>query len=431
MGFIARFSDLVWSPPVIGAFLAAGIFVSIKTGFIQLCFARWIKGMTLSESGGEGKVSPWKAAATALGGALGTGNISGVAWAVALGGPGAIFWMWVSALVGMALSYAEKVLTLMHIKNNAGGAVGGAMCYIEKALGKKAGVFYCIVCLLALYTGGCMTQSSAMCSSLSALVSIDMPVLGLLAALAVFTVSRGGIERTSRVSAVLVSAVSVLYIVVGGAALWQARQSIGSVFATIVRSAFDISPTAAGISAFSAMRYGFARGIFSSEAGVGSATIPHASAKNSPHGQGCWGIFEVFLDTAVICTLTGLIILSSPFSSSALTGEKLTTAAFSSLLGSLAPDFIALCITVLAFSTLISKAWCARQCINYLHPIKGTGIAADVCFALFALSGAILPARALWDASDALNLLLALPNLTALCLFSKELSLSKDSKALK
>ncbi len=426
MSFISRLSDVAWSPLVIIAFLAAGLWVSAKIGFYQLRMGKWIKGMALSGSHREGRVSPWRAAATALGGALGTGNLSGVAWAVALGGPGAIFWMWVSAFVGMGLSYAEKVLTLMHIREHRSGPIGGAMCYIEKALGKNAGVFYCAVCLCAIYTGGCMTQSSAMCSAVSALVPVKLPILGLAAAAALYAISRGGIERTAALSAILVPAVSGLYIAVGSAALWQARHSLGSVFASIFRQAFDMHPAAAGFSAVSAMRYGFARGIFSSEAGVGSATIPHASAQNSPHGQGCWGIFEVFLDTAVICTMTGLIILCSGAAASGMTGEALTAEAFSPLLGGLAPDFIALCITVLAFSTLISRAWCARQCIRYLSPRKISNRVSDFCFAAFTFLGAVFPSRALWDASDALNVLLALPNLAALCLISEKAARAKS-----
>jgi len=428
MDIVSRLSDLAWSPGIVLAFMAAGLFVSAKLGFFQLKAAQWLRGMTLSDRGGKGQVSPWRAAATALGGALGTGNISGVAWAVVLGGPGAIFWMWVSAFVGMGLSYAEKALTIMYTKKHPSGPIGGAMCYIEKALGRGAGVFYCAVCLCAIYTGGCMTQSNAMCGALSALTGGGNAVIGLAVAAALIIVCAGGIERTSSLSAVLVPAVSILYIAAGGAALFKARHCLGSVFSQIVRCAFTMHPAAAGISAVTAMRHGFARGIFSSEAGVGSATIPHASAQNSSHGQGCWGIFEVFLDTAVICTFTGLIILSSGFYGSSLTGEALTAAAFTPLLGSLAAKFIALCISVLAFSTLISRAWCARQCIRYIFKGRCLTFGADALFALLAFGGALLPSRTLWDLSDVLNIMLALPNLAALCLLVPKTAVFLPSK---
>jgi len=325
-----------------------------------------------------------------------------------------------SALFGMALSFTEKTLTLMTVRREKGGPLGGAMCYIENALGKAPAVIYALLSAASFASVGSMTQCSALTGSICALTGSSEVIVGIALALMTYLIISGGLRRTAAASSVLVPAVSVAYVACGFFAIYILRSALPDVMRSIFLEAFNFRPAASGTGAVLAMRYGYARGVFSSEAGVGSSTIPHASSSaQEPAHQGVWGIFEVFLDTIVICTITALIILCGPYSRSGLTGEVLTSAAFSVLLGKYAGPFTAFCILVLAFSTIISREWCFEQSLRYLLGDRlKTGVVRKM-FCVFSFLGAVLPSRSLWDSADILNIALAVPNLAAVCVLAR------------
>lgn len=405
MTLLSTAARLLWSPGVVPLFASAGVYCTVKTGFPQLRPSRWVP--RLRERGGAGGLPPWKAAVTAIGGTLGTGNISGVAWAVALGGPGALFWMWAAAFLGMALSYCEKYLT---IGTRTRGRPGGAMTYIERALGPAAGRFYAAALIASVFTGGCAVQSSAIGGSVSAVTGLPRLPIAILLTIAAYLSASGGLRRASDIVTGLVPLVAALYLGAGVYTLYMLRSELPRVMGDILKGAFSLR---AGASGFAALRYGYARGVFSSDAGTGSSTVPHgASSARDPAVQGAWGIFEVLFGSLFICTVTALVILAGPFARSPLRGEELTAAAFSVSLGPLAAPFTALCVFILAFSTVVSRRWCAEQCFAYLGTDGKTP--SSVLFLLSIFAGTLLPGSALWELADVLMALISIPDLIAL-----------------
>ena len=438
--------SVFWNLPIFLLLLATGLYFTARTGFFQFSHFGYAMKNTLfrafepSLHTGKGAVPPLHAAATSLAATIGTGNIAGVAGAVILGGPGAVFWMWAAAFLAMATKYAEILLAVkFRERNKAGEWVGGPMYYIVNGLGSRwnwlAKLFAAFAMLSSLGIGN-MAQSNTIASAVfSAISSFSAPSatatgeaiiklsIGIITSVFASLIILGGLKRIGRVTSRLVPYMSILYIFAAlSVVLFHADR-----FVEVLKSIFicAFKPTAllgatAGITASGAFRFGISRAMFSNEVGLGSAPMAHASADTSnPSEQGLYGIFEVFVDTIVICTLTALALMLGlkeiPYGEDI--GAALVTMAFSSVFGNTAGILLALCILLFAFSTIISWALYGARCCEFL---LGTG-AVRVFFAaylLFIILGALIELSAAWGISDALNSLMALPNLFALLLLS-------------
>jgi len=437
----SQVNALVWGPPMLILLIGAGVYITIRTGFIQ--FAKF--GLMCRETmgkifrrgqGAEGDVTPFQALTVAMGGTVGVGNIAGVATAIAAGGPGAIFWMLVSGLVGMATKFAEVVLGLHYRRREPGGPmVGGPMMYITRGLGARwrwLAALFCVFGALAALGIGNMTQAQAVADGVERLLqgegapadAAQLTVARWATAgcliVAVGLVTLGGIKRIAHVAMFCVPFMCAVYML--GAltiiAVYAAR--IPGVVALVVRHAF--TPTAAtggflGAGVMLAIRKGIARGTFSNEAGLGSAPMAHATARTDhPVRQGLWGIFEVFFDTIVMCSATAFAILLTGAWTSGEDGAKLTMSAFGTLFGGrLGPSIVVLCMILTAYDTIL--AWCfyGETCSAHLF---GHGRAVRVAYRLvwlpFILFGALGKLEVVWGVADTLNGLMALPNLIAL-----------------
>ena len=373
-------------------------------------------------------ISPFQAVCTALAATVGTGNIAGVAGAIALGGPGAVFWMWVSAFLGMATKYGEVVLALRYRKKDEkGNWLGGPMYYIRDGMGSPllAAVF-AVFALLASLGMGNMAQVNTIASAVVDAMPRVHPqsaalLTGLVAAALVALVTVGGAKRIGVVLERLVPAMAILYILGSVAVLAAHWQQLGTAFSAILEGAF--APRAIwGGSMGLAIRWGVSRGIFSNEAGLGSAPIAHAAAEAKPEEQGLMGIFEVFLDTVVLCTLTALTILVSgiPIPYGQSVGAPLATAALETVFGSWAAGLMAVCLALLALATLMSWQLYGAGCARYLFGERGENIYRIVYIGMI-LVGAVMEFGAVWAISDLCNGLMALPNLAALLYLRKEI----------
>lgn len=322
--------------------VGTGVYLSVRVGFIQVGkFGYMWKNTIGTLFDGKHKdklvdgITPFQAVSTALASTVGTGNITGIATAITIGGPGAVFWMWVSAFFGMVTKYSEILLALTFREKNAKGEnVGGPMYYIENGLGWKwMAVLFAIFAALASFGIGNMTQSNSIAQALEQTFSIPTWISGVIVAIVVAVVILGGIKSIASVNEKVVPFMAAFYIVCAVIVLIVNFQNIPHAFALIFENAFTLPSAAGGAAGYTivmAMRYGFARGVFSNEAGLGSAPIAHAaSSTQDPVEQGLWGIFEVFLDTIVICTLTALVVLTSGlWNTSGLDGAPLSIAAF-------------------------------------------------------------------------------------------------------
>lgn len=437
----AWLNNLVWGIPMLILIVGTGIYLTVRTNFFQ--FGKF--GHAMKNTIGKitqkvqvtdkGAISPFQAMTTALAATVGTGNIAGVAGAIATGGPGAIFWMWISAFFGMATKYAEVVLSIQYRQRNSKGDwVGGPMYYITNGLGKNwrwlASIF-CVFGALAAFGIGNMTQANTIATSIVSTVLSFSPeaagaqtllrlVIGVLVAIVVALVLLGGIKRIGQFTEKLVPFMSVIYIIGSLIVVFANISSIGTVLDSIVRGAFNPSAVvggAVGISIRTAMQKGVGRGVFSNEAGLGSAPIAHAaSSEKNPVKQGLYGIFEVFVDTIVICTLTALAILMSgitiPYGQSA--GADLSINAFASIFGGQAGSLVVtIGIVLFAISTILSWSLYGTRCFEFLFGERPVRIY-QVVFILFIVVGTTMNLQLAWDIADTLNALMAIPNLVAL-----------------
>ncbi len=429
--FIDRLNSLVISPIMVWVVILVGLLLTIKTGFIQFRRLGFTLRYTFSQMFAKADknakgITPFQAVATALSGTIGTGNIAGVATAVAIGGAGSIFWMWVSAFLGMATKYAEIVLSMKYRKkSNDGSYSGGPMYYIEEAMGgKKLARLFALLCLFASFGIGNMTQSNTAATAIKTFLPISDKQLKLAViavAIIIGFVIIGGIKRIAKITSALVPAMALFYI--GGCVLIICMDfsNVGNVFKTILISAFNMKSAVGGVVGFGiikAIKVGFARGVFTNEAGLGSAPIAHAAAENKmPAMQGLWGIFEVFFDTIVMCTLTGVvIILSGLYVDPSLNASALTLMAFQSYLGNFAAVIIAISTVFFAVATIISWSYYGETCVNYLF---GSKFAVNIykVFYIFAIYfGAITTANLVWGLSDLFNGLMMIPNLIGVML---------------
>ncbi|SDK57010.1 alanine/glycine:cation symporter family protein [Natronincola ferrireducens] len=418
-------NGLVWGPYMLVLLVGTGIYFSFKTNFLQIRKFGFTMKETLMKifekpeaSETEGDITPFQALATALAATIGTGNIAGVATAIALGGPGAIFWMWISAFFGMMTKFAEVVLAIKYREKNAEDSwVGGPMYYIEKGLGLKwLAVIFSIFGALAAFGIGNMVQSNSVAAALEG-YGIAPMVTGIVLALAAGLVILGGLKRIASVTERIVPFMAVFYIIGAVIILITHISNVPAAFGLIFKHAFTPASAVGGFAGavvMDAMRRGVARGVFSNEAGLGSAPIAHAAARTDhPVRQGLWGIFEVFADTIVICTLTALTILSTGVWDSGITGAALTTEAFNKGLPGPGGVIVAIGILFFAFSTILSWAYYGEKCAEHIF---GSGVNKfyRIIWLPLILVGAVGSLDLIWDIADTLNGLMAIPNLIGL-----------------
>ena len=379
-------------------------------------------------------LSPFQAVTTALAGTVGTGNIAGVTGAIFVGGPGAVFWMWVSAFFGMCTKYAEIALAVKFREVDENGANhGGPMYYIEKGLGKNfkwLAVIFAILGGLACFGIGNIAQSSEISGAMNALFGLSPLATGIILAILVAVVIIGGVKRIGQVTSFLVPFMAIFYIVAGLVVIILRITDIPAALVLIFKSAFSLKSVGGGIFGYAimlAMRNGFARGVFSNEAGLGSAPMAHAaSSTEEPAEQAMWGVFEVFVDTIVICTITSLAVilsgvLDTPGGLDAFSSKgAAAAAAFNTILpGTIGGTIIQISLLFFALSTILGWSYYGECCWGYLtRNNKAVNMVFKVIFTLMCIVGATGSGTLMWDISDTLNGLMAIPNLVALLLLS-------------
>ena len=435
-------NNFIWGVPAMVCIFGVGLYLSIRTGFLQIrkfpyairtTFGRILR----KRSASDGAITPFQAVCTALAATVGTGNIAGVAGAIAIGGPGAIFWMWVSALFGMCTKFAEVTLAVHFREINANGElVGGPMYYIKNGLGKKwnwLAYLFAAFGVLTVFGTGNATQVNTITTAInSALlnyniisesaVSTSNLIIGIVIAILIAMILLGGIKRIGQVTEKLVPFMALLYILLGLGVILLNIQNIPSVFVSIFKGAFQPSAVTGGIigSMFLSIKKGVSRGIFSNEAGLGTGSIAHACADTKkPVKQGMFGIFEVFTDTIVICTLTALVILCSgvPITYGEAAGAELTILGFTSTYGNWVSIFTAVAMCCFAFSTALGWGLYGARCIEFLFSEKVIK-PFMVVYALVAILGATANLGLMWNIAETFNGLMAIPNLIALFLLS-------------
>lgn len=407
--------SLLWGWPVLGLLVAAGVYFSCSTGFLQLRRpGRWL-GAAWRQPPGEGKISSFQALTAALAGSIGTGNIVGVAAAITVGGPGALFWMWVSGLLGMGTVFAENVLAARH--REAAGMLG-AIRQGCRRWGRPLAALYAGGCVLSSLAMGNMAQTQAAAAALS---SLGVPAGGTALALGLlaFFVARGGLARGVKITERLVPCMTLLFLGASLGVLWVFRAELPRAVASIFQGAFSLKAGAGGTAGMLlAMGTGVSRGVFTNEAGLGSSAFAYGEVEGrSPVELGCLGIFQVFVDTILMCTVTGLCVLCAPVSAGE--GAELVFSAFESALGPAGAGAAAVCTALFALATVTAWSCYGREGLFYLTKGRGGDLFA-LAAAAAACLGCLLPLGAVFRLGDAMNGLLALPNLAALFLLSRE-----------
>lgn len=435
-------NGLVWGVPAMVCIIGVGILLSVRTGFIQFRKFPYAMKATLGKifkksEAGEGSITPFQAVCTALAATVGTGNIAGVAGAIAIGGPGAVFWMWISALLGMCTKFAEVTLAVhFRERNEHGDYVGGPMYYIKNGLSKKwhfLAVLYAAFAVLTVFGTGNATQVNTITTAInSALLNYNVInestqgmvslIIGIVITVVVGMVLLGGIKRIARVTEKLVPFMAILYVILGIGVIVLNVEKVPSVFYSIFYGAFNPSAITGGVvgSLFVSMQKGVSRGIFSNEAGLGTGSIAHATADTTdPVEQGVFGIFEVFADTIIICTLTALTIFCSGVTVNygVAAGAELTISGFTATYGSWVSIFTAVAMCCFAFSTILGWGLYGARCMEFLGSAKFIK-PFMVVYSLMGIVGATMDLGLLWSIADTFNGLMAIPNLIALFLLS-------------
>jgi AGCS family alanine or glycine:cation symporter len=414
----------VWGWPMIVLLIGTGLLLTFLTGAVQfrrLGFAlREVLGKITQPGGGQGNVSPFQAVATALASTVGVGNIAGVATAIYLGGPGAVFWLWVSGLLGMATKYAEIVVAMHYRERDSSGTMrGGAMYILKKGLGWPwLGSVFALLTALAAFGIGNMVQANSVADALKATFNVPTWVTGLGLVVLTALVILGGIKSIANVTQWFVPFMAVFYLAGAVVVLVLHAGKLPHVFGLIFEGAFSGTAAVggfAGSTMMMALRYGIARGLFSNEAGLGSAPMVHCAANTDhPVRQGLYGIFEVFVDTILICTATGLVILLTDTWSSGLTGAALSVKAFETgLPGTFGDIVVTGGLILFAYSTLLGWSYYGETGIVYLLGAKAA-LPYRLAWLLFAYLGATGSLHLVWDIADTLNGLMAIPNLIGL-----------------
>ena len=436
-------NDFIWGVPAMVCIIGVGILLSVRTNFIQIrkfpyAIKTTIGRMFKKKEAGDGAMTPFQAVCTALAGTVGTGNIAGVAGAIAIGGPGAVFWMWCSAVLGMCTKFAEVTLAVhFRQRNQEGDWVGGPMYYIQNGLGKHwqfLAVLYSLFGALTVFGTGNATQVNTIVTAIDSAViqfvhlsdtfiSNMNLIIGILVAMIVAMVLLGGVKRIGSVSEKLVPFMAVFYVVLSIGVVVLNYRHLPYVFTSIFEGAFRPEAFTGGVigSLFVSMKKGVSRGIFSNEAGLGTGSIAHACADtHKPVKQGMFGIFEVFADTIVICTLTAMVILCSgtPVAYGQAAGAELTIAGFTSTYGGWASLFTAVALCCFAFTTIIGWGLYGSRFAAFLFKTDKIIKPFFVVYSFVAILGATLDLGLLWGIADTFNGLMSIPNLIALLLLS-------------
>lgn len=435
-------NNFIWGVPAMICIIGVGLVLSIRTGFLQIRKFPYAMKVTIGrmfkkKEAADGAMTPFQAVCTALAATVGTGNIAGVAGAIAIGGPGAVFWMWISAILGMCTKFSEVTLAVhFREKNEKGELVGGPMYYIKNGLKKHwhwLAYLFSIFGVLTVFGTGNATQVNTITTAIdSALfnygiiskdsVSTINLIIGIVLAVLLALILLGGIKRIGQVTEKLVPFMAVLYIVFALGVVALNFQNIPHVFASIFKGAFSPASVTGGAvgSFFMSMKKGVSRGIFSNEAGLGTGSIAHACADTrKPVKQGLFGIFEVFVDTIVICTLTALVILCSeiPVNYGSAAGAELTILGFTSTYGTWISIFTAVAMCCFAFSTIIGWGLYGSRCIQFLLGPK-VNKPFMLVYSLVAIVGATMDLGLMWSIAETFNGLMAIPNLIAVFLLS-------------
>ena len=444
MAFFAELGDFLWGGPLLAAFLAAGLWYSFGSGFFQLFgLPVWLKTTVGSlfrrrrEGRGGRGVTQLQALSTALAATIGTGSIAGVATAIAYGGPGAVFWMWMSALLGMMTGCGEKILAVRHRERGPDGRWrGGPMEYIKNGLHLPGlAKVFALFCVAETLAGGNLAQANSIATALSAAGGANPIAVGAVLAAVTALVLAGGIKRVGRLCELLVPAMALLFVGSGLAVIAVNWQAVPMAFQQIVGYAFAPRAVAGGYSMGMALRYGVARGVFTNEAGLGSSAMAHAAAGGStPSEEGCWGMVEVLISTLVVCTVTALVILTAGVYSpadalSALAdgvippeylGAPLCAASFGVTLGKVGPLLVSVSLLLFAYTSLLGWGYYGERALSFLWGNSRAVPLFRGVFLLCVVMGSLGEVGAVWQLADLTNGLMALPNLTALLLLSPQ-----------
>lgn len=423
---LSDINGIVWGWPMLIALAATGTYLMIGLKVIPLRKVGYaFKQLWAGREGkGSGQISPFNALMTSLSATVGTGNIAGVATAIFAGGPGALFWMWAIALVGMATKYAEAVCSVhFREKDSDGNTFGGPMYYIKNGMGdnwKWLGGTFAVFGMLAGFGIGNTVQANSVADALNSTLGVSPIVTGITLAVLVGLVLLGGIERLAKVAGKLVPIMASLYVIAGLITLALYVDQIPSAFSLIFTHAFSPISAAggfAGATVMAAIRFGVARGVFSNEAGLGSAPIAHAAAKtDSPVRQGTIAMLGTFIDTLIICTITGLVIIVTGAWTSGETGSSLSTLAFSTGLPG-GEYVVSFGLAIFAFTTILGWSYYSERCTAYLFGPKST-IPFRVVWVVVVPLGTVLSLENVWLLADTLNAMMAIPNLIALLALS-------------
>ena len=435
-------NNFVWGVPAIVCILGVGLYLTIGTKFLQFrkfgySLRNTIGRIFEKNTASTGSMTPFQAVCTALAATVGTGNIAGVAGAIAIGGPGAVFWMWISALLGMCTKFAEVTLAVhFRERNSKGDYAGGPMYYIKNGLGKKwmwLAYLYAAFGVLTVFGTGNATQVNTITASINtALINYNLLtpestgatnlIIGLSIAAIVALILLGGIKRIGKVTEKLVPIMALLYIILGIGLIVIRFDAVPAALASIFQGSFNPRAVTGGVvgSLFLSLKNGISRGIFSNEAGLGTGSIAHACADtDAPVKQGLYGIFEVFTDTIVICTMTALIILVSgiPINYGSAAGAELTISGFTSVYGNWVSIFTAVAMCCFAFSTIIGWGLYGARCAEFLFGSKVI-FGFNIAYSLVAILGATMDLGLIWGIADTFNGFMAIPNLIGVFLLS-------------
>lgn len=409
-GFLESVNSHIWGSGLIFLLLATGIVYTLKLKFIQFGTISFLIKNVRSKPTGNNGISQWKTVCMSLGTAMGTGNITGVAAAIALGGPGAVFWMWISALLGMALVYAENALSVIYSTKEC----RGPMAYLSHGLRAPAlAVCFAVMCLAASIGMGGMIQVSSLMNCISSNSDRRNIAAAFIIFMLIFLVTSGGAKRIGSAAQTLLPAASILYGIMCITVLVCLRQKIPGALRSIFTQAFGFEQAASGGAGY-AISVGIRRGIFSNEAGLGSSPILHSAAESdSPHLQGMWSMFEVFFDTIICCTMTALVVICAP-------GECSPAEAFSAVIGDISGILLPAAMAVFAFCTIIGWYYCGETAWKFLSGKTSSGNTFSLVFSAAASLGAVVSLNTVWIISDIFNGLMAFPNLVGLILLIKK-----------
>ena len=448
---VTRIDDFVWGPVMLILLVGTGIFLTVRTRFLTWRNLGYALKSTLSKeartkSRGQGDVSPFSALTTALAATIGTGNIVGVATAMVSGGPGALVWMWISAAFGLTSKFSECMLAIKYREVNAKGEMsGGPMYTMKKGLKNKTfgailAWLFALFAVIASFGIGNMTQGNSIASALHSTFNVPTQISGVVITVLSLVIIVGGIKSISKVSAVVVPTMAIFYVICGLIVIIGNISNLPSGLAMIFKMAFSVKAVGGGLcgsivaSMMNAMRFGVARGVFSNEAGMGSAAITAAAATTDhPVRQGYINMTGTFWDTIVVCTITGLAIASSgmlgqidPATGEMYIGSALTIAAFSTVLGKVGGYLVTIGIALFAFSTILGWEYHGEKAFEYLMGTHKFNMIYRIIFSLVAYVGATQTLELVWNFSDIANALMAIPNLICMLLLSGEIA--KDVK---